>query len=271
MDKNGYLKQYYGSYREDARLSAAKHGLVEYLTTMKYIHKFLEQGMRILEVGAGTGRYSLALAKEGFRVDAVELLEHNLNILRSKTEDGMRLQAVQGDALDLSRYQENTFDITLLLGPMYHLYKQDDRKKALEEAARVTRENGILYIAYCMNDPTVVGELFARGTIYDCLEKGKLTEDFHFTAQPEDLFALVRTEDIAELDQSVQAERICLTATDGATGYMRPVIDNMNDEQFGIYMKYHLAVCERQDLIGASHHTLDILRKKTPASGTKRE
>jgi len=81
----------------------------------------------------------------------------------------------------------------------------------------------------------------------------------------------VRTEDIAELNQSVQAERICLTATDGATGYMRPVIDNMNDEQFGIYMKYHLAVCERQDLIGASHHTLDILRKKTPASGTKRE
>lgn len=63
----------------------------------------------------------------------------------------MRLQAVQGDALDLSRYQENTFDITLLLGPMYHLYTQDDRKKALEEAARVTRENGILYIAYCMN------------------------------------------------------------------------------------------------------------------------
>lgn len=105
MDKNGYLRQYYGSYREDACLSAAKHGLVEYLTTMKYIHKFLEQGMRILEVGAGTGRYSLALAKEGFRVDAVELLEHNLNILRSKTEDGMRLQAVQGDALDLSRYR----------------------------------------------------------------------------------------------------------------------------------------------------------------------
>ena len=100
----------------------------------------------------------------------------------------MRLQAVQGDALDLSRYQENTFDITLLLGPMYHLYTQDERKKALEEAARVIRENGILYIAYCMNEPTVVGELFARGTIYDCLEKGKLTEDFHFTVQPEDLF-----------------------------------------------------------------------------------
>ena len=66
---------------------------------MKYIHKFLEQGMRILEVGAGTGRYSLALAKEGFRVDAVELLEHNLNILRSKTEDGHPEKLIRSNSI----------------------------------------------------------------------------------------------------------------------------------------------------------------------------
>lgn len=84
MNKNDYLNSYYSTYQEDARLTATKHGLVEYLTTMKYIHRFLNKGMRILEIGAGTGRYSLALAKEGFRVDAVELLTHNLDILRSK-------------------------------------------------------------------------------------------------------------------------------------------------------------------------------------------
>ena len=211
MDKNGYLKQYYGSYREDARLSAAKHGLVEYLTTMKYIHKFLEQGMRILEVGAGTGRYSLALAKEGFRVDAVELLEHNLNILRSKTEDSMRLQAVQGDALDLSAFEDHTYDMTLLLGPLYHLYSLEDKRRAVSEALRVTKKGGIIFAAHVISDGCLLDEGFNRGNISvkEYIEKGLLDgETFAEKSEPKDLFELVRKEDVDELMSVFPVKRL---------------------------------------------------------------
>ena len=56
-------------------------------------------------------------------------------------------------------------------------------------------------------------------------------------------------------------ERIKLVAADGATNYMRPVIDAMDEATFAKWVEYHLATCERPDLIGASHHTLDILEK----------
>lgn len=266
--KNKYLSEYYRNYREDDRLSASNHGRVEYLTTMEYIHRYLEKGMRILETGAGTGIYSLALAAEGFRVDAVELLAHNLEILRTKMKspavikNGTNIHTYQGDAQDLSRFGEGTFDGTLILGPMYHLYSEEEQVKALKEAFRVTKKGGYIFAAYCMNEPTMIGELFGLGKVEEYLEKRKLTEDFHLLCESEDLFKLVRTEDIERLDENVDAERIKLVATDGATGYMRPVIDSMDEKIFAIYMRYHFATCERKDLIGASHHTLDILKKR---------
>lgn len=99
---------------------------MEYVTTMEYIHRYAAKGAKILEVGAGTGRYSIALAKEGYSVTAVELVEHNLDILKANSADLENLQAYQGDALDLSRFGDGTFDITLVFGPMYHLYDQED-------------------------------------------------------------------------------------------------------------------------------------------------
>ena len=71
---------------------------------------------------------------------------------------------------------------------------------------------------------------------------------------------MVRTEDIAALDAELPVERIKLIATDGVTNYKRECIDAMDDETFSKWMEYHFVICERQDLIGASNHTLDILR-----------
>ena len=89
-----------------------------------------------------------------------------------------------------------------------------------------------------------------------------LTEDWHAVSRPEDLFEMVRPEEIAALDAALPVERLKLVATDGATNYLRPLIDGMDAETFEKWMEFHLITCERQDLIGASNHTLDILRKK---------
>ena len=89
-----------------------------------------------------------------------------------------------------------------------------------------------------------------------------LTPDWHCVSEPKEIFELVRTEDIAELDAEVPVRRVKLVATDGATNYKREYIDAMDKETFEKWVEYHLATCERQDLIGASHHTLDILQKR---------
>lgn len=257
-----HLEEYYNNYDEEGRL-LYRHGQVEYLTTMKYIQETLKEdySKRILEVGAGTGRYSVTLAKQGYQVDAVELIEHNLDVLRSKLNGQENLTAIQGNALDLSHYEDNLFDLTLVLGPMYHLYTSEDRKQAIQEAVRVTKPGGTIMIAYCMNDSVIVQVSFIQNQLKYHLENHMLTEDFHCLSEPKDLFAMVRIEEIHELTENLPVQRQKTIASDGITLFLRETIDTMDDETFDYWMKYHLCTCERQDLIGFSNHSLDILQK----------
>ncbi len=258
-----YLEEYYSSYDEERRL-LSRHGQVEYLTTMKYIKECLEgiPDPDILEVGAGTGRYSIALAKQGLQVTAVELVEHNLEKLRSKLDGTEPIHAIQGNALDLSVFADSSFDVTMLLGPMYHLFTREDKLKALGEAVRVTRPGGYILVAYCMNEATVIQYCFGADNLQRVIDDGLLTDDWHCISEPKELFELVRIEDIESCNAEFPVRRIKLVATDGATNYMRQKIDEMDEYTFEKWLEYHFSICERQDLIGASHHTLDILRKE---------
>ena len=256
------LEEYYNSRDEEKRL-LSQHGQVEYLTTMKYIHECLScfAFPSILEVGAGTGRYSVALAKEGYSVTALELVEHNLDVLKSKLDGTEPITAVQGNALDLSAFRDNSFDLTMLLGPMYHLYTLEDKIQALSEAVRVTKPGGYILVAYCMNEPTIIQYVFMANHLKDVMEiKTLLTEDWHCKSEPKEIFELVRTEDISLLNSKFPLDRIKLVATDGAAHYLSELIDEMDQYTFTKWMEYHFATCERQDLIGASNHTLDILK-----------
>ena len=255
------LSNYYKSYDEEGRL-LSKHGQVEYLTTMRYIEKYLRPGMRILEIGAATGRYSHALARMGYEVDAVELVQHNIDIFKEKTQPGECVTIRQGNAKDLHFLFDNRYDITLLLGPMYHLFTVEEQKQALSEALRVTKKGGILFAAYCGNDATMVQYCFGRGMLKeDKYQKLVDPVTFKASSDPAELFELYRKEDIDALMAPFAATRLHYVGTDMATNYMRPVIDEMDDDFFGVYLKYHFAICERADMVGVSHHILDIHRK----------
>lgn len=258
-----YLENYYNNYDEDGRL-LSQHGQVEYITTQKYIHECLRDtpDATVLEVGAGTGRYSVSLAREGYRVTAVELIRHNIEILESKLDGTEYITVLQGNAVDLSALPDGAFDVTLLLGPMYHLYTREEKIRALSEAVRVTKQRGYILVAYCMNEPTIIQYVFGLNKLHEVMELNMVTPDWHCVSEPKDLFEMVRTEDIASLDAEVPVERLKLIATDGATNYKREYIDAMDKTTFAKWIEYHLSICERQDLIGASHHTLDILQKK---------
>ena len=256
------LTEYYSGYDEEGRL-LSRHGSVEYLTTMRYIEKYLMPGMRVLEIGAATGRYSHALARKGWQVDAVELVEHNIEIFKEKTQPGENVTIRQGNAKDLSFFDDETFDITLLLGPMYHLFTVEEQRQALSEAIRVTKKGGVVFAAYCGNEATMVQYCFGKGMIRDARLRSLIEPvTFKASSDPAELFQLYRREDIDELMEGFAVQRLHYVGVDMATNYMRPEIDAMDDELFGLYLQYHFAICERSDLVGASHHILDVFRKK---------
>ena len=255
------LSQFYVNYDEDGRL-ASRHGAVEYLTTMHYIEKYLRPGMRILEIGAATGRYSHALARQGYRVDAVELVEHNIEIFKANTQPGEQITVTQGNATDLSAFAADAYDLTLVLGPLYHLFTQEEKLQALSEAIRVTKPGGTVFVAYCGNDATILQFCFLRGMLLDEHYKQLVDPDtFMARSDPAELFELHRTEDIAALRSQFSVTPLHLVAADGFANYMRQTLADMDETLYQQYLRYHLATCERADMLGYSNHLLDIFRK----------
>jgi len=255
------LTEYYGSYDEDHRL-CSRRGQVEFLTTLRYVEKYLRPGMRILEIGAATGRYSHYFAQKGYPVDAVELIEGNIEIFKQNTEPGENITVTQGNAKDLEGFEDDTYDITLLLGPMYHLFAEEEKLQALSEAIRVTKKGGVIFAAYCMGDASILLYGFVRGEIHNIIKECMLDpETFEVFAKPWDLFTLYRKEDIDALRSRFPVTQLHFLATDGYANHMRKTLDEMDEETFQLFLRYHVATCERTDLVGYSNHTLDIFRK----------
>ena len=252
------LIKYYNKFNEDKRLNS-KHGMIEFKTSIKYILDYLKMDKpKILDVGAGTGKYSLYLNDLGYDVTAVELVKHNLRVLEDKKTN---VKCYQGNAIDLSMFSDNSFDMVLLFGPMYHLISMEEKIQALKEAKRVVNENGIIMISYCMNEYAIITHGFIDNNIMEAINNNEIDNDFHIISKDNDLYSFVRLEDINYLKDSVGLKREKIIAQDGPTEYIKKVINKMNDEELEIFFKYHLATCEIEELLGASRHILDILRK----------
>lgn len=263
MDAYTALTNYYNGYDEDGRL-ATRYGRVEFLTTVHYIEKYLRSGMKILEIGAGTGRYSHFLARQGYEVDAVELMPKNIEEFTNNTEPGEKIRIFEGNAADLSFLSSETFDMTLMLGPMYHLFTEEEKTSALSEAIRVTKPGGILFIAYCGADAAIYQAGFMRCRAKQLIADNMLDPiTFQTHSDPKDLFELHRKEEIDALMANFgNVRRIHYIGADMMAHYMRAALDEMDEETFELYMKYHLTICERADMVGITNHILDVFLKE---------
>ena len=164
MKTNPYIIDYYNNYDEDSRLSP-RHGTVEFLTTMRYIEKYIKPGSRVLEIGAGTGRYSHALARLGYTVDAVELVPHNIEVFCSPYAAGRTYNNYPGQCAGLiSLFGQPIRHHTAVRALIPSIHKKDKRQ-ALGEAIRVTKQGGIIFAAYVISDGCLLDEGFNRGNI----------------------------------------------------------------------------------------------------------
>ena len=161
---NELLNNYYNKFNEDKRLET-RHGIVEFQTTIKYIKEVLEHfnKPKILDVGAGTGKYSLYLSNLGYDVTAVELVKHNLKVIESKSK---KVKTYLGNALNLEFLGNETYDVILLFGPIYHLFGKD-KVGAIKEVLKHLKNNGYLLIVYCLNDFAILKHGFIDGHILE--------------------------------------------------------------------------------------------------------
>lgn len=260
-EREQILNQFYKEICDEEMRLETKHGNVEFLTTTKYVDKYLDKNCKILEVGAGTGRYSLHYARKGYDVTSVEYVQHNLDVLQSKIEEGMKINALQGDAVDLSRFADNMFDVTLVLGPLYHLYERKDQEKAISEAIRVTKENGMIAIAYLSSDSIMIDWALREQHLVDGYKKD-FDENYKIINYPGGIFAAFYISEFKEIMDKFPVVLEHNVATDGISHHMREQIDILPDEEFAAWLHYHFATCEREELQGYSNHLLYVCKKQ---------
>lgn len=251
------IEKHYNKHPEDLRLQR-RHGIVEFETTMYHIRRYMpSRNAVILDIGAGTGRYTSALMKEGYKVKAVELVKRNIDVFIKREPSA---DIVQGDARNMPFIDDSTADVTLLLGPLYHLVGDEEKLKALNEAKRVTKPGGLIFVAYLMNEYSILSYCFDENRISELMEKGLVDKNYHICSSADELYDYIRLEDINRLNELAGLERVTIFSPDGASDYMRTRLNQMSDQTFNHFIEYQKTISERSDLIGAGSHTVDVVR-----------
>lgn len=247
--------EYYNNYDEDVRLSLDRAHKLEYFTTLHYIEKILKPNSIILDACAGTGAYCFDLAEKGYDVIAGDLVPYNVEIILQKNKEAPLLKDVyEGNILDLSRFNNECFDITLCLGAFYHLHEKNDRVQAIKECLRVTKKGGHVVIAYLNRFASLL-----KGFTYHPEDFDNLMKEFNtgnkkvfYRSTPEEMELLIKESGIT---------KVCNLATDGVSYMYSQQLESLSEQQFQTYLEYHLSTCENNSILGYSLHGLYIGQK----------
>lgn len=218
----------------------------------------MKSGFKILETGAGTGAYSIELANNGYEVDALELIEKNLNCLKKKIKSEMKINPVLGDARELSMYNENTFDMVLCLGPMYHLNDWEDRNKCIEESIRVCKPGGIIFFEYISSNLTFVKNI---KRIDNYLRDYK--EEFGNSFELENkTFSYLKPFDFEKNIEKYHIKKLHHIGIDGVSSLIEEKVNSFEEDEFKIWLKFLRNGAEDITQLSYSENILFIAQKK---------
>ncbi|MCT4686653.1 class I SAM-dependent methyltransferase [Vallitalea sp.] len=264
------LINYYNEYDEEGRLTTNNARKVELLTTTRVLDEIIPSNSKIIDVAAGTGVYAFHYASKGHKVFAGDIVPKHVNIMNRKLEEHsckeeLNIETGVLNAIDLSQFKDNSFDVVLCMGPIYHLLTEVDRKKCISECLRVLNKGGLLVVAYINkhfimpmlmkgNDELLNSELVDKIVIDGIIRDGDkdcFWTDAYFTS-PREVEEMMEQFDIQEVEH---------IGTDGISPLLREYVDNLSEDEFKIWLEYHIQNCKEKSILGMSNHGLYICRK----------
>jgi len=252
--------------KEHGRLE--EHQL-EYGLTWRYLHEYLPTQGAVLEVGAATGRYTVELARRGYRVTAVDLSAALIERCRKNlTDEGLesRVQLVVADARNLGAVEEGQFDAVLLMGPLYHLVEEADRKLALKETSDRLRVGGVIFSAFTSRFG-VVADLIKGAPhwiedqvhVRSLLESGKRPDNYQrggfrgYFAHPSE---------IAPLHEALGFETLVVAGVEPVISADDESYNRLPAEQRQLWLDLLYEISTERSIVGASRHLLYIGKKQ---------
>lgn len=259
---NAIESWYDNDYDEWGRLDRHK---IEFDITKRYLDKYIVgKNLEIFDIGGGPGRYSFYLAEKGHKVSLLDLSSKNIEVAKTKAKEfNLELKKyIHGNALKLEEY-EQTYDVVLIMGPLYHLVKEEDRRLALGSALKLLKAGGILVASFISKYAPIQDNLIE---LYDIdnvqsllsyLKDGENKEGEGFTtayfSSPNEVISLMSDFDIQELT---------FAGVENILGCKEKEIYSLNEDQYNKWIEVCFQLSTDNNLIGTSQHFLYIGQKK---------
>lgn len=255
QEKADSVMAYYDSSDEENRLTRSKHAYIEYFVTMKYFEKTIPRNSRVLDCCAGAGAYAFALATD-HHVVATDLSSNNINKIKEQQKKTPLLEGVfQQDVCDLNCFEDESFDVVLCMGALYHIFDEEMRIRAIQECKRVCKKGGILVFAYLNKWGSfyngMINNLKSMELLYHEYESGN-NEDIFYRTTGEEIYRLCKQQELQCL-YNVGVDHLSFLASEK--------IDAMDDAEYQKLLKYQLEASSQPEIAGVSLHGLWIGRK----------
>ena len=186
-------------------------------------------------------------------MSALELADANIAAFRAKMNADDRIDLVQGNALDLSRYDSDSFDVVLLFGPLYHLHEEEDRLRCIGEAKRVCKPDGKIFFTFISNDIVIL-------TMQQCQEDYLMNGAYNKeTFRLDDFPFVFHTVDHCRELLGKAGIQICHeVASDGASELLQDLVNGLDGASYEQYLQFHFYICEKPEFLGMSNHLLFV-------------
>lgn len=255
------VNEYYNKvYDEDKRLDndCDNRHKVEREVKKRIISNLLKDKSRILEIGAGTGVYCVEFAKKGHIVSACDLVQKHVDIINEKSKsNNLNIDAKCADALDLP-YDNESFDIVLLSGPLYHLHKVEDKIKAIKEALRCLKKGGYIVVDYLSDIHGYIQHVLLSKEFL--LEKDP--NDFYDNLEIDEIFSYDNKNKIEKILTELEVKQIKFYSTDSITRFIKEDINKLDEKKFDKWLSFINKISDNENIIDLSEHCLAIGIKK---------
>jgi SAM-dependent methyltransferase len=241
---------------------------LEYDLTWRFLEVYLPPSGEILEIGAGTGHYTLGLVQMGYTVTAVDFSKANLEACQeylTKAGFANRVEFILDDARYMNDVPQKEYDAVLLMGPLYHLVEESDRKMALKQAYDRLRTGGVIFSAFIsrfgifgvimkimpdsIEDQKQVRSVLTRGRDREGWPSGGFRAFFS------------TVEEIAPLHEKIGFQTIKLVGVEPAISADDESYNKLEGERRGLLLNLLYEISDQPSIVGASQHLLYIGRK----------
>jgi len=234
-----------------------------------FIPKIKDSKIRIADIGGGPGRYSLYLASKGYEVTLVDLSCENICLAIQKSEElGIAFDGVfNANALDLDILEDDSYDVCLLMGPLYHLLEENKRNQAVEETVKKLKKGGTIITSFISrfaplcdilkNYPDII--LKQKNQLLELIKDGRNIPSEENPGFTHAYFSTAR--ESVELLEKNGIETMRISSIESLASLREKELYALSDEIYDKWVDLIYEISTEPSIIGASEHLIHVGKK----------